>query len=101
MNIRAHYPGFKVWAGAKADIDRILSTARLPRGTRSLPVRSKALHGRCDVRPVVTRFLTYDVVLGAGCAAYCRTTVAMPATQEWIEAAKSEPDELEELDVEF
>jgi glutathione S-transferase len=23
MNLRAHYPGFKVWAGAQADIDRV------------------------------------------------------------------------------
>ena len=25
MNLRAHYPGFRIWAGAQADIDRILS----------------------------------------------------------------------------
>ena len=24
MNLKAHYPGFKVWAGAQADIDRII-----------------------------------------------------------------------------
>ena len=24
MNLKAHYPGFKVWAGAQADIDRIV-----------------------------------------------------------------------------
>ena len=29
------------------------------------------------------------------------TIMAMPAMQEWIAAAASEPDELEELDVEF
>ena len=28
MNIKAHYPGFKVWAGARADIDRIVSIWR-------------------------------------------------------------------------
>ena len=51
--------------------------------------------------PVVTRFTTYDVSLDADCAAYCTTITAMPAMQEWIAAAKAEPDELEELDVEF
>ncbi len=25
MNLKAHYPGFKVWAGAQADIDRIVT----------------------------------------------------------------------------
>ena len=28
MNLKAHHPGFKVWAGAQADIDRILSIWR-------------------------------------------------------------------------
>src|SRR5665811_672100 len=28
MNLKAHHPGFKVWAGAQADIDRIVSIWR-------------------------------------------------------------------------
>ena len=28
MNLKAHYPGFKVWAGAQADIDRVVSIWR-------------------------------------------------------------------------
>ena len=51
--------------------------------------------------PVCTRFLTYDVALDPASAQYCRTIMAMPLMQEWIAAAKVEPDELEELDVEF
>jgi glutathione S-transferase len=51
--------------------------------------------------PVVTRFTTYDVSLDPDCAAYCASITAMPAMQEWIAAAKAEPDDLEELDVEF
>jgi glutathione S-transferase len=51
--------------------------------------------------PVATRFLTYDVSLDPDCAAYCAALVEIPAMQEWIAAAKAEPDELEELDVEF
>ncbi len=35
------------------------------------------------------------------CAAYCNTVLAMPAMQEWIEAAKAEHEDLEELDIEF
>jgi len=51
--------------------------------------------------PVCTRFVTYDVKLDAACAGYCKTIMALPQMQEWIEAAKTEPEELEELDVEF
>ena len=51
--------------------------------------------------PVCTRFLTYDVKLDATAAAYCRTIMGWPAMAEWLEAAKAEPAELEELDVEF
>jgi glutathione S-transferase len=103
MNIKAHYPGFKVWAGAKADIDRIcaiwrdcLTGSKGPYLFGARPCMADAMFA-----PVVTRFLTYDVALDPACAAYCQTIVAMPAMQEWIEAAKTEPDELEELDVEF
>ena len=52
--------------------------------------------------PVCTRFLTYDVKLDR---AMRRTTArqssSWPPLQEWTAAAKLEPDELEELDVEF
>jgi len=51
--------------------------------------------------PVVTRFITYDVALDSDCAAYARAIMDMPDMQEWIAAAKAEPDEVVELDVEF
>jgi glutathione S-transferase len=51
--------------------------------------------------PVVTRFMTYDVALDDQCAAYCRNIMARPEMIEWVAAAKAEPDDLEELDVEF
>ena len=51
--------------------------------------------------PVVTRFLTYHVKLDAICGAYCKTIIAMPEMIEWIDAAKQEPDDIEELEVEF
>jgi len=51
--------------------------------------------------PVCTRFVTYDVKLDPDCIGYCRTILAMSFVQEWIAAAKTEPDDLEELDVEF
>jgi len=36
--------------------------------------------------------------VGAG---YCKTVMVFPAMREWVAAAKTEPDEVEELDVEF
>ena len=103
MNLKAHYPGFKVWAGAQADIDRImtiwrecLAASKGPYLFGETPCMADAMFA-----PVCARFLTYDVKLDSECAAYCRTIMAMPAMKEWIAGAMTEPDELEELDVEF
>ena len=51
--------------------------------------------------PVCTRFRTYDVPLDADAAAYRDTILALPAMVEWAELAAAEPEEIEELDVEF
>jgi glutathione S-transferase len=51
--------------------------------------------------PVVTRFVTYDVKLDSRCAAYVKTIMAMPEMKAWIAAAKLEPEEIDELDMEF
>jgi glutathione S-transferase len=51
--------------------------------------------------PVVTRFLTYGVKLPKPCADYCKTIMAMVEMKEWVVAAKAEPEEIEELDMEF
>lgn len=103
MNLKAHYPEFKVWAGAQADIDRIvaiwkecLSTYGGPYLFGTVPSMADAMYA-----PVCARFTTYDVPLDPVCDAYRKTIMAMPLMQEWIEAAKTEPDEVEELDVEF
>ena len=71
MNIKAHYPGFKVWAGARADIDRIvmiwrecLSGSGGPYLFGNKPCMADAMFA-----PVVTRFATYDVSLDPDCAA--------------------------------
>jgi glutathione S-transferase len=51
--------------------------------------------------PVVTRFRTYDVKLADTLAAYCDRIMALPELQEWIAAAKLEPDDIDELEAEF
>jgi len=103
MNLKAHYPGFKIWAGAQADIDRVLAIWRDCLRESSGPFLFGAAPCMADAMyaPVVTRFLTYDLKLDTQCAAYCRSIMALPHMQQWVAAAKTEPEELEELDVEF
>jgi glutathione S-transferase len=103
MNIKGHYPGFKVWAGAQADIDRITTIWRECLAASGGPFLFGASPSMADAMyaPVCTRFLTYDVKLDSECAAYCATIMAMPEMKEWTAAALTEPDEMMELDVEF
>ena len=103
MNLKAHFPNFKVWSRAQADIDRIvaiwkecLSTYGGPYLFGKQPCLSDAMYA-----PVVTRFLTYDVALDKACSAYCKRIMELPAMQEWVEAAQEEPDDIDELDAEF
>ena len=102
MNLKAHYPGFKIWARAQADIDRITAIWRECLDTYGGPYlfgeRSMA---DAMYAPVCTRFVTYDVNLDEQCAAYCKRIMALPEMVEWIEAAKQEPEEIDELDAEF
>lgn len=103
MNIKARYPGFRVWAGAQADIDRILTIWRGSLTAHGGPFLMGASPTLADAMyaPVCSRFTTYDVPLDAETAAYRDRIMALPAMQEWISGALAEPEELEELDVEF
>jgi glutathione S-transferase len=103
MNIKGHFPKFRLWSRAQADVDRIvaiwnecLQAYRGPYLFGGRPCIADAMFA-----PVVTRFLTYDVALETACVDYCRTIMALPAMQEWVAAARSEPDEIEELEAEF
>ncbi|CAM8658754.1 Gst Glutathione S-transferase [Comamonadaceae bacterium] len=103
MNIKAHFPDFKVWSRAQADIDRVLAIWKDclenyggPYLFGKQPCIADAMYA-----PVVTRFMTYDVKLDKQAAAYCKLMMALPAMQEWAEAARAEPDEIDELDAEF
>ena len=103
MNLKAHYPGFKVWAGAQADIDRVLTiwrecfaASKGPYLFGKEPCMADAMYA-----PVCTRFRTYCVTLDPEVDAYCERIMTLPTTVEWIEAAKLEPEEMPELDAEF
>jgi glutathione S-transferase len=103
MNLKARHPHFKVWAGAQSDVDRIvaiwgecLDAYGGPFLFGGTPTVADAMYA-----PVCTRFRTYDVELDDRSRAYCDAIMALPAMVEWTTAALLEPNELEELDVEF
>ena len=102
MNLKGHHPGFKVWPGAQADVDRITAIwnecfaaygGPFLFGTRTM---ADAMYA-----PVATRFRTYDVKLEPRCAAYVERILALPEMEEWTTAALAEPAEVHELDAEF
>ncbi|RDV05550.1 glutathione S-transferase family protein [Undibacter mobilis] len=103
MNLKARHPGFKVWVGAQADIERVISIWRECLAKSKGPFLFGDTPTMADAMfaPVVTRFITYDVKLDSDCAAYCQAIMNLPAVKEWIEGALAEPDEVVELDVEF
>lgn len=103
MNIKGHFPNFKIWSRAQTDIDRVVAIWREclksyggPFLFGKQPCIADAMYA-----PVVTRFHSYDVSLDRECAAYCKRVMELPAMQEWVAAAKQEPDEIDELDAEF
>jgi glutathione S-transferase len=102
MNLKTVHQGFRVWAGAQADIDRVLAIWRDCLDRYGGPF----LFGRPSIAdamyaPVCTRFRTYDVDLDDVSAAYCAHILAWKPMAEWLAAARAEPEEIEELEVEF
>jgi glutathione S-transferase len=102
MNLKARHENFKVFAGAQPDIDRVQAiwAECLERWDGPFlfctPTIADAMYA-----PVCTRFLTYNVPMTKPAKAYCETIMAWPPMVTWVEAAKKEPEEMEELDVEF
>ena len=102
MNLKASHPGFKVWAGAQSDVDRIAVIWREQLETSGGPFLFGDLSlADAMYAPVCTRFVTYDVALDDACAAYRDRIIALPEMKQWTAEALREPDEVEELDVEF
>lgn len=103
MNLRARYPGFRVFTGARGDIRRVLTIwnecfeqyrGRFLFGEK--PTLADAMYA-----PVCTRFVTYDVALEGKAAEYRDRIMDWGPLQQWIEDSKAEPLEIEELDIEF
>lgn len=102
MNLKASHLGFRVWAGAQSDVDRIAVIWRESLAMSAGPfLFGEPSMADAMYAPVCTRFATYDVKLDAVCADYRDRILALPFMKEWIATALTEPDEVEELDVEF
>jgi glutathione S-transferase len=103
MNLRLFRPDFTVWSAVQADIDRIteiwrecLALSKGPYLFGATPTIADAMYA-----PVVTRFRSYDVAQDEVCEAFCRQIMAWPPMREWFAAAQREPEQIDELDVEF
>jgi glutathione S-transferase len=103
MNLKGHYPGFKIWAAAQADIDRVTAIWRECLGRYGGPYLfgAKPMLADAMYAPVTTRFQTYDVKLDRQCADYCETILTLPDMIEWKESAESERAGIEEREAEF
>ena len=102
MNIKGHFPGFKIWSKAQADIERIKTIWSDCLARYHGPfLFGKATMADAMYAPVVSRFRTYDVKLERPLSDYAERIWALPAVAEWREAALAEKEEIEELEVEF
>jgi glutathione S-transferase len=103
MNLKGDFPAHKVWQRARADIERITAIWTECLSRYGGPYLFGARRGMADAMyaPVATRFMTYHVDLDAACARYCETLMALAEMQEWLAAARREPEDIDELCMEF
>ena len=102
FNIKGHFPGFKIWSKAEADIERIKAIWSDCLSRYGGPyLFGKITLADAMYAPVVSRFRTYDVKLSPELQAYADRIWNLPAVVEWREAAVAEDEEIEELEVEF
>jgi glutathione S-transferase len=103
MNLKGFHRDFPMWSGARPDIDRVgaaweccLERSGGPFLFGSSPTVADAMYA-----PECTRFLTYQVKLGALAADYVDTMMSLPEMKEWVAEAEREPDDALEFDFEF
>lgn len=94
MNCRARFPGFGMTPEVQKDIERITA---IWRDCRQFGSSGSMLFGEFTIAdamfaPVVLRFITYDVKLDQDSRAYAEAILALPAVQEWLKAAETEPE---------
>ncbi|MEO6091897.1 MAG: glutathione S-transferase [Novosphingobium sp.] len=103
MNLKVKHERFPVFSGARPDIERIetiwrdcLTRYGGPYLFGAAPTIADAMYA-----PVTRRFISYGVAVSEQSRAYCETIAAWEPLAKWVAAALAEPEEMEELDVEF
>jgi len=102
MNLKAKHKAYKIFSGARPDIERI----------KTIWSECLEAYGGPDLfgplsiadamyAPVCARFHTYAVPLEGKLAAYSERILSWPLMQEWTASAREEPEEMVELEVEF
>ena len=103
MNLKAQHKAFKIFSGARPDVERIRTIWTECLETYGGPYLFGEKLSIADAMyaPVCTRFRTYAVELDPLLQAYCDKIFDWPLMQEWTASALEEPDEIIELEVEF
>jgi len=103
MNLKARHDSFRLFAGARPDIERIQTIWRecIQRYGGPWLFGAQPCVADAMFAPVATRFVTYSIPLDPLCRAYNATIMDWPLMRDWIEAALAEPEEVGELDAEF
>jgi glutathione S-transferase len=103
MKLNASHPDFPLWTGARPDIERIeavwgrcLDESGGPLLFGRAPTVADAMYA-----PECTRFVTYDVKLGGAASNYVEAVMSLAEMQEWVDAARLESDQVDELEFEF
>ncbi|MEB3283632.1 MAG: glutathione S-transferase family protein [Lyngbya sp.] len=100
MDCRGRYPGEGMKPEVQGDIDRVCTIWRECR--QKYGQNGDFLFGEFSIAdamfaPVVSRFITYDVKLGAVEQAYADAIWSLPAMNEWVDAAALESEYLHRL----
>jgi glutathione S-transferase len=102
MNLKARHKAFKIFSGARPDIERIKTIWTECLTAYGGPYLFGHI-GMADAMyaPVCTRFETYSVPLEGKLADYRDRILSWPLMQEWKADAVNEEEEMAELEVEF
>jgi len=102
MNLKARHEQFKIFSGARPDVERIRTIWHECLDTYGGPfLFGKPTVADAMYAPVCSRFRTYSVALDDTLAAYVDTILTWAPMVEWTNGALAEPDEIAELEVEF
>jgi glutathione S-transferase len=103
MNLRARYRDFRIFTGARSDIVRVLTIWRECLSLYGGPFLFGLRPTVADAMyaPVCTRLRTYNVEIEPQAQNYCDLILSWAPMKDWISEALNEPEEIEELDMEF